>query len=89
MTKLDPKKLIKYQKPKPAKARKENVFAAVRRYFREVRLELKKVTWPARPEIIASTIVVLTAVLFFTLYIGLLDAIFVQLVKIFTFSLRR
>jgi preprotein translocase subunit SecE len=86
MARIDPKKLMKYQKPKPVKSTKENVFARIGRYFREVRLELKKVTWPSRPEVISSTIVVLTAVLFFTVFIGLLDALFVWLVKVFTFQ---
>lgn len=85
MAKIDAKKLIKYQKPKPIKARKENILVRVTRYFREVRLELKKVTWPSRQEAVSSTVVVLVTVLFFTAYIGLLDTLFVYLIKLFTF----
>jgi len=34
-------------------------------FLREVKFELKKVTWPSRPEVIGTTIVVIIAVLIF------------------------
>ena len=42
-------------------------------FFREVRVELKKVTWPSRKETIASTSVVLITVFLVGFYLGVVD----------------
>ncbi len=42
-------------------------------FFREVRTELKKVTWPSRKETMGSTSIVLILVLIIALYLGLVD----------------
>ncbi len=44
-----------------------------RQFLREVRTELKKVTWPARKETLASTGVVLVIVFIVSVYLGLVD----------------
>ena len=54
----------------------------LRQYFKDVRAEMKKVVWPARPELIASTVIVIVTVLFFSLYIGGLDAIFSEAIHL-------
>ena len=46
------------------------------RFLREVKLEMKKVTWPSRKEIWGSTGVVIVNVLVVALYLGLLDLVF-------------
>jgi preprotein translocase subunit SecE len=51
------------------------------RFLREVRVEMSKVTWPARPELIQATIVVIIAVAIAAAYIGLLDLIWSSLVN--------
>lgn len=66
---------------------KKSVMARIAQYFRDVRAELRKVSWPGRDKVVASTIVVIIVVLFFTLVVGLLDIVFIQLVKWITFSL--
>jgi len=38
--------------------------------------ELKRVDWPSRPELIASTIVVVAVLLAMALYLGAWDALF-------------
>jgi preprotein translocase subunit SecE len=43
-----------------------------KQFFREVRVELKKVTWPSRKETIASTSVVLITC-FGGFYLGIVD----------------
>jgi preprotein translocase subunit SecE len=48
-------------------------FERSKQFFREVRIELKKVTWPTRKETIASTSVILLLVVFVAAYLGLLD----------------
>jgi len=42
-------------------------------FFREVRTELKKVTWPPRKEAVASTVVVLVIVFIIALFLFLVD----------------
>jgi preprotein translocase SecE subunit len=45
--------------------------ARVRRFLHEVRLEMHNVTWPNRPDVQATTVVVIVASVFFSLYLGL------------------
>ena len=52
-------------------------------FFREVRVELKKVTWPSRKETIASTSVVLITVFLVGFYLGIVDLGLSRLIKIF------
>lgn len=50
-------------------------YQRVRTFIVEVRAELKKVTWPPRKEVYATTIVVIIAVFFFGFYLYSLDLI--------------
>ncbi|MFQ6110144.1 MAG: preprotein translocase subunit SecE [Candidatus Aminicenantales bacterium] len=45
-------------------------------FLREVRAELKKVTWPSRNEVYSTTIVVIIATVFFGFYLFFMDVIF-------------
>lgn len=45
-------------------------------YVRESYVELKKVVWPTRQEIIQHTIIVIGLSVFVALFLGALDAIF-------------
>lgn len=45
-------------------------------YFRDVRAEMKHVTWPSRPLIVAYTLVVVGVSVVTALYLGLLDYVF-------------
>ncbi len=42
-------------------------------FLREVKVELKKVTWPSRKQTIGSTIVVLVLVILISLFLGMVD----------------
>jgi preprotein translocase subunit SecE len=54
-------------------------------FFREVSSEMKKVTWPSRPEVIGTTGVVLAATVFFGVYLWLCDVVFYRAIDfIFT-----
>ncbi|HOP61209.1 MAG TPA: preprotein translocase subunit SecE [Candidatus Saccharicenans sp.] len=44
-------------------------------YLKEVRSELKKVTWPSRKEVYGTTVVVIVAVLFFGFYLFFVDVL--------------
>jgi preprotein translocase subunit SecE len=45
-------------------------------FLKEVRAELKKVTWPSRTEVYSTTIVVIAATIFFGFYLFLMDVVF-------------
>ncbi len=42
-------------------------------FFREVRVEIKKVTWPTRKETLASTVVVLVTTFIIGAFLGVVD----------------
>ncbi|MGI6466119.1 MAG: preprotein translocase subunit SecE [Sphaerochaetaceae bacterium] len=48
------------------------------RYFKESHLELKKVVWPSRDEVVSSTKVVLISTAIIALILGLVDFLLVQ-----------
>ena len=48
------------------------------RYFKESHIELKKVVWPTRDEVLTSTKVVLISTAIFALVLGLVDFLLVQ-----------
>jgi preprotein translocase subunit SecE len=45
----------------------------IMRFFKESYAELRKVTWPSREEVVASTKVVLVSVVLIALSLGLVD----------------
>ncbi len=45
-------------------------------FLKEVRAEMKKVTWPSKNEVYSTTIVVLIATFFFGFYLFFMDIIF-------------
>jgi preprotein translocase subunit SecE len=50
-------------------------------FLREVRAEIKKVTWPSRNEVYSTTIVVIIATIFFGFYLYFMDLIFSYVVN--------
>ena len=60
-----------------ADVKKENWFkrtwGSVRRYFRELRSELKKVVWPTPKQVAKNTLVVLACVIIVGVFIWLFD----------------
>lgn len=53
--------------------RRDGLFQRIGRYLREVQVELRKTTWPTKPELINSTKVVLGTVLVVGIYLALVD----------------
>jgi preprotein translocase subunit SecE len=43
------------------------------KFIDDVRLEMKKVSWPTRSEVMSTTVVVLIACLFFSIYLWGVD----------------
>lgn len=52
------------------------MFGKITNFFSEVTVELKKVSWPTKNELIGSTSVVIISVAIMALYIGICDFIF-------------
>ncbi len=50
-------------------------------FLREVKAEVKKVTWPSKNEVYSTTIVVIIATIFFGVYLYLLDLLFSWLIS--------
>ena len=61
-------------------------FERMRVFLAEVRNELKRVTWPSRKEVYATTVVVILFSVFFGLYLFALDSI---LLTLFQWILRK
>ena len=57
-------------------------FASIPRFFREVKSEMAKVSFPSRDEVVGTTIVVLVTSFVFAFYLWLADLVIVQLFKV-------
>ncbi len=53
----------------------------VKTFLTDVRVELKKVSWPSRQDTIASTGVVVVVVLIISFYLGFIDVLLSRLVS--------
>jgi len=49
------------------------MFDKIKKFFKEVKLELAKVTWTTREELIYSTIVVIVVSIILSIFIGVVD----------------
>ena len=56
--------------------KKQRWYRRIIAFLREVRAELKKVTWPSKNEVYSTTIVVIIATVFFGFYLYFMDLIF-------------
>lgn len=54
-----------------------------KRFLKETRIEMTKVTWPSRLELRGSTILVILVSLFFAVYIATVDLIITNIIKLF------
>ncbi|MBC8392780.1 MAG: preprotein translocase subunit SecE [Deltaproteobacteria bacterium] len=61
---------------------KENFLQKGIQFLREVKVELKKVTWPSRKQTLGSTVVVLILVLIVSLFLGVVDIGLSNLVRV-------
>lgn len=78
-----PSEIVK--RPQEKRSLRENAFLSyIRRggqFLRESRTELKKVKWPTRKELLASTAVVIFLVLLVSLFLGLVDFGLIKIIK--------
>ena len=72
------------KKPEKKKEKKESVFkyfTIAGQFLREAKMELKKVKWPTRKELLASTAVVIVLVLVLAFFLGLIDFGLIKIIK--------
>jgi preprotein translocase subunit SecE len=81
------KKTVSTKKPAttastvPAK-QGSNILSKSIQFLREVKVELKKVTWPSRKQTLGSTAVVLAIVLMISLFLGVVDIGLSNLIRV-------
>ena len=75
-----PKKVIKKQAPPPSRSaaaskmpKEKSFLDKGLQFIREVKVELKKVTWPSRKQTLGSTAVVIVLVVIISLFLGIVD----------------
>ena len=59
-----------------------NYFQIAVQFLKECKIELKKVKWPTRKELLASTAVVIVLVLLVSLFLGLIDVGLIRIIRI-------
>jgi preprotein translocase subunit SecE len=55
--------------------------ARIRHFWHEIGLEMKKVSWPARSEVVSTTVIVVIAVFFFAAYLFVADILFTYVIE--------
>lgn len=65
----------------PATLPADNVYTRAVQFLREVKIELKKVTWPTRKQTLGSTAVVIVLVMIISVFLGLVDLSLGNLVR--------
>lgn len=77
---LSPQKASSVTRTVPVK--QKNFLDKIVQFLREVKVELKKVTWPSRKQTIGSTVVVIILVLIVSLFLGVVDIGLSNLVRV-------
>ncbi len=66
----------------PETTETEKSSVGIAQFLKETKVELKKVTWPTKQELIANTVVVLVAVVLCAVLIWVVDTIFSALFRL-------
>jgi preprotein translocase subunit SecE len=74
--------LKRSSKPAKVPTGKQNIIDKSLQFLREVRVELKKVTWPSRKQAIGSTVVVLILTMIISLFLGVVDVGLSSLIRV-------
>jgi preprotein translocase subunit SecE len=59
-----------------------NIFKKITGFLKEVKLELGKVSWSTRQELIGSTIAVITVTFIMALFIGIIDILLSHILRV-------
>ena len=66
-----------------SKQKKDSIFKRILTYFKNVRLEIKRTTWPSRNEVFRMSLIVVGALLFFGVFIFIIDWAMTRLLEIY------
>ena len=58
------------------------MFGKIKEFFREVKIELKKVVYPSKDEVIGSTKVVIVLVVMIAVFLGAIDLLLTKIIGI-------
>ncbi len=58
------------------------MFSKIKTFFREVKIELKKVVFPSREEVLGSTKIVVVLVLIVAVFLGMIDMLLSKIIGI-------
>ena len=64
-------------------AKKPSLLSRVKRFFKDIRGELKKVAWPTKKQVINNTTVVIVVVIISSIGISLIDYFFGLIIRLF------
>jgi len=67
---------------RPEKPKADNIFVRTTEFFREVKVELKKVVWPTRKQTTGTTVVVVIFVFIVAVFLGVFDYSLSKLVQV-------
>ena len=74
MSDISKKDTVKEEAAKSEKKEKKNgVFSRIGKFFREIRAELKKISWPTFAEVVKNTIITLVVVAIIGAFIAVVD----------------
>ncbi|WP_066366302.1 preprotein translocase subunit SecE [Neobacillus fumarioli] len=54
----------------------------IKKFFSEIAREMRKVSWPKRGELVRSTVTVLTTVILFSIFFGVIDLGISKLIRL-------
>ncbi|MDX9964878.1 preprotein translocase subunit SecE [Desulfobacter postgatei] len=78
---MQPSSAARPEKP-VGQAGVDNLFARTAEFFREVKVELKKVVWPTRKQTTGTTVVVIVFVFIVAVFLGVFDYSLSKLVQV-------
>ncbi len=59
-----------------------NIFKKITSFLKEVKLELTKVSWSTRQELVSSTVVVITVTFIMAIFIGVVDILLSHILRV-------
>jgi preprotein translocase SecE subunit len=70
-------------KSSKAAPKKDSIFKKIGTYFKNVRLEIKRTTWPSRDEVLRMSLIVVGALIFFGVFIFVIDFLMTKLLEFY------
>ena len=64
--------------------KKQGFGERVKKFFKETKAELKKVTWPTKEQLIHNTGIIITFIIIITAILSVLDVAFAKLFQVLT-----